>query len=102
MFGNILNIAFLVCLVALVILFGKNKILTKVAEYINLAEDYSKVGTEKFNWCVEQLRNLLPNPLRAIFTDKIVGEIVENIYVSMRDLANKRIKQNEEAKEYQE
>lgn len=91
MMGNILNIVLLVVLGVLVVLVGKTKIYEKVAEYIDLAEDYSTIGTEKFNWCVQQLRLLLPKPLQFIFTEKIIGEIVENTYEYMRSLAKKRI-----------
>lgn len=93
MLGNILNIILLVCIAILIILFGKTKIYEEVAKYIDLAEDYSTVGTEKFNWCVAQLRQLLPKPLQYIFTDKVVGEIVDNVYQYMRNMAKKRIEQ---------
>lgn len=91
MIGNILNIALLLVLGISIVLAGKNKVYERVAEYIDLAEDYSKVGSEKFNWCVSQLRKLLPKPLQMIFTDKIIGEIVDNTYKYMRSLAKKRI-----------
>ena len=102
MLGNILNIALLVCIAILIVLFGKNKIYEEVAKYVDLAEDYSTVGSEKFNWCVAQLRSLLPKPLQYVFTDKVVGEIVDNVYQYMRSLAKKRMEQIEENKSINE
>lgn len=89
--GDVLNVMLIVCVALVIVLFGRDKVLKKVVEYINLAEDYSSVGSEKFNWCVSQLRSLLPKPLQLIFTEKVIGEIVDGVYVMMREFAEKRI-----------
>lgn len=69
----------------------KNKIQAKVNGEINAAEDIAKLGEEKLAYVVSQLKAIVPKALRFIFTDKVIGSIVQKAFDKIEDYAQKQV-----------
>ncbi|MDF2678214.1 MAG: hypothetical protein K0Q97_2558 [Bacillota bacterium] len=61
-----------------------DKLKCSAIKYITEAEemykDVSKAGGTKFAWVVDILYNLVPNPLKFLFTKKVIEAIVQSTF----------------------
>lgn len=71
------------------------KLNTNVTDFINEAEEtyksWTKAGGLKFTTVVDKLHMLIPAPLRAIFTEKMIGELVQRVFNAMEEYAKKQL-----------
>ena len=71
------------------------KIKESSIKYITEAEemykDVSKAGGQKFNWVVDTLFNMVPRPLRIIFTKPCIEKIVQNTFNGIEVYAKTQI-----------
>ena len=69
----------------------KTKVIEQAKEKINEAEimyqSTAKAGGEKFNWVVETIYMMIPQPMQMIFTKQLVGSIVQNVFDSIQKYA---------------
>lgn len=92
----ILQIVLYVILGGLAIWFKQNaKLKTKVAEFINTAEeiysDTTKAGGQKFEWVVNALYDLLPTAMQVIIPRSMIETIVQNVFDQMKEFAKKTL-----------
>ena len=71
------------------------KIKESSIKYITEAEemykDVSKAGGQKFNWVVDTLFNMVPSPLRIIFTKPCIEKIVQSTFNGIEAYAKTQI-----------
>ena len=92
-----------IVMTVLMVIFGflcsyirtKTNLINKAGDFINKAEedykDVSKAGTEKFNFVVSSLYNILPAPMKLFFTEQAISIIVQHVFDSMQDYATKQL-----------
>lgn len=93
---RVLQIVIYIVLGGLAIWFNQNaKLKTKVAEFINTAEeiysDTTKAGGQKFEWVVNALYGLLPAAMQVIIPRSMVETIVQNVFDQMKEFAKKTL-----------
>ena len=57
----------------------------------NTYSSYTKAGQDKFNWAVNYLYELVPAPLKFIFTQEMIGKIVQTVFDKIEAYANKQL-----------
>ena len=71
------------------------KLNKKATEYINRAEelykDSTKSGGTKFNWVVDKLYDLLPAPMRLVFTRETIAILVQRTFDEIQSYAVKQL-----------
>ncbi|MEL7649611.1 MAG: hypothetical protein AAGU76_16070 [Sedimentibacter sp.] len=71
------------------------KILNRSIQYIAEAEemykDVSKAGGQKFSWVVDTLYNMVPSPLKIVFTKKCIEKIVQATFNGIEAYAKTQI-----------
>ena len=54
-------------------------------------ENYTKAGSEKFQWCVSLLWDQLPAPMRIFITRETVATIVQSVFDGMARFAEQQL-----------
>ena len=71
------------------------KLNKKATEYINKAEelfkDSTKAGGIKFNWVVDKLYDILPAPMRLVFTKETITVLVQRTFDEIQSYAVKQL-----------
>lgn len=71
------------------------KLNQKATEYINKAEelfkDSTKAGGTKFNWVVDKLYDILPAPMRLVFTKETIAVLVQRTFDEIQSYAVKQL-----------
>lgn len=80
----------------LVTYFKERVKLVEHAKYaINSAEKqyemYTKAGSQKFEYAVDMLTNLVPAPLKIFITREFIGDVVQKAFDGMQAYANKQL-----------
>lgn len=93
---NILQILLYLILGGLAVWFKQNeKLKGKAVEYINTAEsmytDITKAGGQRFNWVVDSLYRLIPEPIRLIIPRSMIENIVQGVFDQMKAFAQKTL-----------
>lgn len=68
-----------------------NRSIKYIAEAEEMYKDVSKAGGQKFSWVVDSLYNMVPLPLRIVFTRKCVEQIVQVTFNSIEAYATTQI-----------
>lgn len=101
MWETILEIALIVLsvLIAFVAYYldTKRKIVEKAGAEISNAQDVTADNAERMAYVVAQLKQLIPLPLRFIFTDKVIKTIAQAAFDKIKEYAKKHAE--EKAKE---
>lgn len=71
------------------------KLNKKATEFINKAEelykDSTKAGGTKFNWVVDKLYDILPAPMRLVFTKETIAVLVQRTFDEIQSYAVKQL-----------
>ena len=92
----IIRIALYLVIGAAALYFQYNtKLNKKATEYINKAEelykDSTKAGGTKFNWVVDKLYDILPAPMRLVFTKETIAVLVQRTFDEIQSYAVKQL-----------
>jgi hypothetical protein len=71
----------------------KEKIEKAASGAIDKAEETGGVGTEKFEIAVEQLKALIPTPVKPFIPDKLIRKIVQETFDNIESYAKKQHKE---------
>ena len=71
------------------------KLNKKATEYINKAEelykDSTKAGGTKFHWVVDKLYDILPVPMKLVFTKETIAVLVQRTFDEIQSYAVKQL-----------
>lgn len=92
----IVRIAIYLVIGAAALYFQYNtKLNQKATEYINKAEelykDSTKAGGTKFNWVVDKLYDILPSPMKLVFTKETIAVLVQRTFDEIQSYAVKQL-----------
>ena len=92
----IIRIALYLVIGAAALYFQYNtKLNKKATEYINKAEelykDSTKAGGTKFNWVVDKLYDILPVPMKLVFTKETIAVLVQRTFDEIQSYAVKQL-----------
>jgi len=73
----------------------RNAAIKYIAEAEKMYEDISKSGVSKFAWVVDILYNLVPVPLRFIFTKTVIEIIVQSTFDGIETYAKTQLNNGE-------
>lgn len=93
---TIIRIALYLVIGAVALYFQYNtKLNKKATEYINKAEelykDSTKSGGTKFNWVVDKLYDILPVPMKLVFTKETIAVLVQRTFDEIQSYAVKQL-----------
>lgn len=93
---TIIRIALYLVIGAAALYFQYNtKLNKKATEYINKAEelykDSTKAGGTKFNWVVDKLYDILPVPMKLVFTKETIAVLVQRTFDEIQSYAVKQL-----------
>ena len=73
----------------------KTKLIDRAKDAVVYAEhtynSYTKAGEQKFQWAISYIAGLVPGPLKLIFTEELLGTIIQSAFDCMEKYAKQQL-----------